>query len=311
MKKVLDYAQFINEKSSPDKGKVLFVSFGKSEKNSLARVDYHKYLNTKLDCTFSSWEDLVFSENKILIGNKNVSDFDFVFMGVVGENGNYFVTLEKYCEDNKIPIFKYGCSKERNNKVYQNTNMSLSGIPQIPTIISKCSLLKSEDLIKELNLPMVTKITNGSQGKGVEIQKTKMDLEKYLKKNKDETIIFQKFIENDGDYRLFFIGNDFIYCIIRKTKDENKEFRNNYSLGGTVEKFDDLPKKAMDIAKKAIKTMGFDVAGLDLIKDRNSDNWYILEINSAPQFAATAGKKVIIDYKEILDRFVDLINKKI
>ena len=66
----------------------------------------------------------------------------------------------------------------------------------------------------------------------------------------------------------------------------------------------------MDIAKKAIKTMGFDVAGLDLIKDRNSDNWYILEINSAPQFAATAGKKIIIDYKEILDRFVDLINKK-
>ena len=305
MEKILGYYKFINEKES-SKEKVLFISF----KDKTRGVSYHKYLNSKLNCTFSTWEDLIFLENKIFIGNKNVSDFDFVFMGVVGENGNYFVTLEKYCKDNKIPIFKYGCSTERNNKVYQNTTMSLSNIPQIPTIISKCSLLKSEDLIKELNLPMVTKITNGSQGKGVEIQKTKMDLEKYLKKNKEETIIFQKFIENDGDYRLFFIGNDFIYCIIRKTKNESKEFRNNYSLGGTVEKFDDLPKKAMDIAKKAIKTMGFDVAGLDLIKDRNSDNWYILEINSAPQFAATAGKKIIIDYKEILDRFIDLINKK-
>jgi RimK family alpha-L-glutamate ligase len=311
MKKVLDYAQFINEKSSPDKGKVLFVSFGKSEKNSISRVDYHKYLNTKLDCTFSSWEDLVFSENKILIGNKNVSDFDFVFMGVVGENGNYFVTLEKYCEDNKIPIFKYGCSTERNNKVYQNTTMSLSGIPQIPTIISKCSLLKSEDLVKELNLPMVTKITNGSQGKGVEIQKTKMDLEKYLKKNKDETIIFQKFIENEGDYRIFIIEQDIMYSIKRKSKDDKKEFRNNYSLGGTAERLE-IPVKAMNIAKKASKAMGFDVSGVDLIKEKGTDNWYVLEVNSAPQFDwEQKGKKSIADYRDVLDKFVSIIKSKI
>jgi len=311
MKKVLGYTRFINEKNSTNEKKVLFVSFGKSEKKSLARVDYHKYLSTKLDCTFSSWEDLVFSENKILIGNKNVSDFDFVFIGVVGENGNYFVTLEKYCEDNKIPIFKYGCSTERNNKIYQNSAMSLSGIPQIPTIISKCSLLKSEDLIKDLNLPMVTKITNGSQGKGVEIQKTKMDLEKYLKKNKDETIIFQKFVENEGDYRVFIIEQDIMYSIKRKSKDDKKEFRNNQSLGGTSEK-SEIPKKAMDIAKKASKVMGFDISGVDLIKEKGTDNWYVLEVNSAPQFDwEEKGKESIADYREVLDKFVSIIKSKI
>jgi len=311
MKKVLGYTLFINEKNSTSEKKVLFVSFGKSEKKSLARVDYHKYLSTKLDCTFSSWEDLVFSENKILIGNKNVKDFDFVFMGVVGDNGNYFVTLEKYCEDNKIPIFKYGCSRERNNKVYQNSAMSLAGIPQIPTIISKCSLLKSEDLIKDLNLPMVTKITNGSQGKGVEIQKTKMDLEKYLKKNKDETIIFQKFVENEGDYRVFIIEQDIMYSIKRKSKDDKKEFRNNQSLGGTSEK-SEIPKKAMDIAKKASKVMGFDISGVDLIKEKGTDNWYVLEVNSAPQFDwEEKGKESIADYREVLDKFVTIIKSKI
>ena len=311
MKKVLGYTLFINEKNSTRGKKVLFVSFGKSEKKSLARVDYHKYLSTKLNCTFSSWEDLVFSENKILIGNKNVKDFDFVFIGVVGDNGNYFVTLEKYCEDNKIPIFKYGCSRERNNKVYQNSAMSLAGIPQIPTVISKCSLLKSEDLIKDLNLPMVTKITNGSQGKGVEIQKTKMDLEKYLKKNKEETIIFQKFVENEGDYRVFIIEQDIIYSIKRKSKDDKKEFRNNQSLGGTSEK-SEIPKEAMDIAKKASKVMAFDISGVDLIKEKGTNNWYVLEVNSAPQFDwEEKGKESIADYREVLDKFVEIIDRKI
>ena len=306
MEKILGYYKFINEKESSGKEEVLFVSFT----DRYEGVSYHDYLKGKLNCTFCLWEDLIFYEDKILLGNKDLKDFSFIFIGIVIKYPEYYTALEKYITKYKIPSFKYGSSPERVNKIYQNTIMGIGGIPQIPTIIAKCSSVNSNDLIKNLNLPVVTKITDGSKGKGVEIQETKMDLEKYLKKNKEETIIFQKFIENDGDYRLFFIGNDFIYCIIRKTKNESKEFRNNYSLGGTVEKFDDLPKKAMDIAKKAIKTMGFDVAGLDLIKDRNSDNWYILEINSAPQFAATAGKKIIIDYKEILDRFVDLINKK-
>ena len=156
---------------------------------------------------------------------------------------------------------------------------------------------------------MVSKITDGSQGKGVELQKTKMDLEKYLKKNKEETIIFQKFIENEGDYRLFFIGQDLLYTIKRKSKDDKKEFRNNYSLGGTVERID-LPKNATEIAKKASKVMGFDVSGVDLIKDKNSDNWYILEVNAAPQFGTKNGKEIVVDYKEVLDKFIEIIGKK-
>lgn len=306
MEKISGYFNFINEKKSYGKGECLFVSFTDKTRG----VSYHEYLKAKLNCTFCDWEDLIFNEKFILLGNKNINKFDFIFIGVVGTHANYFVTLEEYCKKNKISYFKYGCSPERNNKVYQNSNMSLSGIPQVPTTISKCSSVNSKDLIKEFKLPIVTKITNGSQGKGVEIQKTKMDLEGYLKKNKEETIIFQKFIENEGDYRLFFIGKDLMYSIRRKTKDEKKEFRNNHSLGGTAERID-LPKKAIDIAKKAVKTMGFDVSGVDLIEEKNSDNWYVLEVNNAPQFDwEEKGKKSIADYREVLDKFVDIINRK-
>jgi hypothetical protein len=39
MEEILKYTQFINEKKSSAGKKVLFVSFRKSEKKSLARVD--------------------------------------------------------------------------------------------------------------------------------------------------------------------------------------------------------------------------------------------------------------------------------
>jgi ribosomal protein S6--L-glutamate ligase len=138
-----------------------------------------------------------------------------------------------------------------------------------------------------------------------------MDLEKYLKKNKEETIIFQKFIENEGDYRVFIIEQDIMYSIRRKSKDDKKEFRNNQSLGGTSER-SEIPVKAMDIAKKASKVMGFDISGVDLIKEKGTDNWYVLEVNSAPQFDwEEKGKESIADYREVLDKFVSIIKSKI
>jgi RimK family alpha-L-glutamate ligase len=304
MEKILGYYKFINEKES-SKEKVLFISFTDKTRG----VSYHDYLKSKLNCTFCLWTDLIFQEDKILLENKEIKDFDFIFIGVISKYPSYFTALEKYVDKYKIPNFRYGCSPERSNKIYQNSNMEMGGVPQIPTIISKCSSVNSNELIKELGLPMVSKITDGSQGKGVELQKTKMDLEKYLKKNKEETIIFQKFIENEGDYRLFFIGQDLLYTIKRKSKDDKKEFRNNYSLGGTVERID-LPKNATEIAKKASKVMGFDVSGVDLIKDKNSDNWYILEVNAAPQFGTKNGKEIVVDYKEVLDKFIEIIGKK-
>jgi glutathione synthase/RimK-type ligase-like ATP-grasp enzyme len=101
-----------------------------------------------------------------------------------------------------------------------------------------------------------------------------------------------------------------MYCIKRKSKDDKKEFRNNQSLGGSAER-SEIPKKAMDLAKKASKSMGFDISGVDLIKEKGTDNWYVLEENSAPQFDwEEKGKNSRADYREVLDKFVEIINRK-
>jgi D-alanine-D-alanine ligase-like ATP-grasp enzyme len=51
------------------------------------------------------------------------------------------------------------------------------------------------------------------------------------------------------------------------------------------------------------------VSGVDLIKSPEG-NWFVLEINSAPQFGTKNGKEIVVDYKMVLDQFIDLIERK-
>jgi RimK family alpha-L-glutamate ligase len=304
MKKVLKFEDFLLESKKTGK-KTLFISFTDETRG----VSYHDYISSKIDADFCLWADLIFNEGEILFNGNLLSDYGFVFIGVVSKHPDYFVSVGEYLKLHKIPSFNYGCSPERYNKIYQNRVLNSEGLNPVPTIIGMCSEVDQKELVKELGLPIVAKITDGSQGKGVTIQKTEADLKSYLKKNKDQKTIFQKFIENDGDYRLFFVGDKLLYAIERKSTDKKKEFRNNYSLGGKVKRVD-LPKEAVDLARKASKAMKFDVAGVDLIKEPQGKKWYILEINSAPQFGVKDGDKIITDYKEVLDEFIGIIKRK-
>lgn len=304
--RVLKFDGFIFESRKSLDKKALFISFTDKTRG----VSYHDYIKSKIPADFCKWEDLVFEDDDIIFNGHSLSKYGFVFIGVVSRNPDYFVSVEEYLNLHKIPYFKYGCSPERNNKILQNRILNSKNLNPVPTVIGFCSEVNPKDLTDELGLPIVAKITDGSQGKGVTLQKTMTDLKSYLKKNSKEKIIFQKFIENDGDYRLFFIGGKLLYSIERKSSNKNKEFRNNYSLGGTVKRVD-LPKKAIELAKKSAKAMGFDVAGVDLMKDPKDDKWYVLEINSAPQFGIKDGNKIITDYREVLDNFIEIIKDKI
>ena len=302
--KVLKFEDFLLESKKTGK-KTLFISFTEETRG----VNYHDYISSKINADFCLWADLVFDEGEILLKENPLSNYGFVFIGVVSKHPDYFVSVEEYLKLNKIPSFMYGCPPERSNKILQNRILHSKNLNPIPTIIGMCSEVDPKELVKELGLPIVAKITDGSKGKGVTLQKTESDLKSYLKKNKDQKTIFQKFIENEADYRLLFVENKLIYVTERKLPDKSKEFRSN-SGDATVKRVN-LPKEAVDLARNAVKAMGFDVSGVDIIKEPRGKKWYIIEINSAPQFGIKHGDKIITDYRKVLDEFIRIIKKKI
>jgi len=91
---------------------------------------------------------------------------------------------------------------------------------------------------------------------------------------------------------------------MRRNKVE-KDFRTNYSLGGTVEKVKITPEQE-EIAIAAAKAIGCNWCGVDIIVDKNTGKNYVLEVNSSP---GTQGLKKATGIDVVAD-IVDFIQNK-
>jgi RimK family alpha-L-glutamate ligase len=178
-------------------------------------------------------------------------------------------------------------------------------IPAIPSfhtaINNKKNILAFLKRYK-ISFPCVTKISNSSQGAGVYKIENKSELTKFIEKNQNKNIIFQKFIDNDGDYRVLVIGGRSLGVMKRIRR--SAEWRNNLSLQATsAPVWNETIEK---IAIKACKKIGLDFAGVDIIKA--GKKYYIIEINDVPGFKGFEGVFPNINVARILAKYV--LNKR-
>ena len=129
--------------------------------------------------------------------------------------------------------------------------------------------------------PLVLKLLEGTQGKGVVLAETKKSAESVIGafRQLDANFIVQKFIAEAGgsDIRAFVVGNRVVAAMMRTAPPG--EFRSNVHQGGTVQNIKLTPKER-GLALRAARAMGLNVAGVDLI--RSDDGPLLLEINSSP-----------------------------
>ncbi len=144
----------------------------------------------------------------------------------------------------------------------------------------------SPDDIKSLiNLvggaPLVIKLLEGTQGKGVVLAETAKASESVIDafRELDANFLLQEFVREAGgaDIRCFVIGNRVVAAMMRQAKEG--EFRSNLHRGGTATLVKLSPKERAT-AVKAAKVMGLNVAGVDIV--RGKDGPLVLEVNSSP-----------------------------
>lgn len=183
-----------------------------------------------------------------------------------------------------LNIFSLNSSKaitQSRDKLYSLQLLLNNGI-HIPTTGFANSPLDTSDLIKMVGgSPLIVKLLEGTQGKGVVLAETKKAAESVINafKSLKAYILVQEFIKeaNGKDLRLFVIDGKVVAAIQREALPG--EFRANIHLGGTasVVKVTAEEKK---IAIKAAKAMELKVAGVDII--RSSKGPLLLEVNSSP-----------------------------
>jgi ribosomal protein S6--L-glutamate ligase len=186
-----------------------------------------------------------------------------------------FEALGFYCANSWEAI-----SKSR-DKLYSSQLFSQNGI-HIPITGFAKSPLDTTDLINMVNgAPLVIKLLEGTQGKGVVLAENAKAAESVINafKSLQANILVQEFIkEAEGkDIRCFVIDGKVVASIQREAAEG--EFRANLHQGGKASLIK-ITKEEKKLAVKAAKVLGLQIAGVDII--RSNKGPLVLEVNSSP-----------------------------
>ena len=129
--------------------------------------------------------------------------------------------------------------------------------------------------------PVVVKLLEGTQGRGVVLAETAKAAESVIEAFKElgADFLVQEFIKEAGgsDVRCFVIGNRVVAAMERTSA--AGEFRSNLHRGGSA-KLTKLTAVERRTALKAAQTMGLNVAGVDIL--RSDRGPLVMEVNSSP-----------------------------
>ena len=136
--------------------------------------------------------------------------------------------------------------------------------------------------------PVVIKLLEGTQGIGVVLGETHKSAKSVIEAfhGVDINILVQEFIEEaEGrDIRAFIVGRKIVAAMERKGPDG--DFRSNLHRGGTAT-IVELNSTEKSAALKASKSMGLNVAGVDLLRSKHGP--VVMEVNSSPGLEGIEG----------------------
>lgn len=167
------------------------------------------------------------------------------------------------------------------DKLFSLQLLQKSGL-DIPTTGFANSPIDTNDLIEMVGgAPLIVKLLEGSQGRGVVLAETEKAAESVINAFKAlrANLLVQEFVkEADGkDLRCFVIDGKVVASIMRTAAPG--EFRANIHQGGSASPVKITPDERK-LAIKASKTLGLKVAGVDIIRSRKGP--LLLEVNSSP-----------------------------
>ena len=168
-------------------------------------------------------------------------------------------------------------------------------------------------ILREWGGKIVYKPTDGWGGMGlvkIESEATLDMLMPFLNQTDIRYFYVERFIKYDNtDFRIDIVDGEFVSCYGRQAPKDN--WKTNVTSGGCVI-LREANDEVVEIAKKASKIAGLDIAGVDLIYDQEREEYVVLEINGIPAFATPQQEKMGLDFNaKKIQLIVDLIEAKV
>ncbi len=254
----------------------------------------------------------VAKNNHIVHKKVNLEELDLFFSYNAGEQTQYQMFLYQALNRVIPMINSYDSFSLTEDKFQTSFLLQQHGIatPEFQL----CHRDDGKQLQKIMNKwsKMVYKPTDGWGGVGltkIESQSTLDMLMPFLNQMDLRFFYVEKFVDYDNtDFRVDIVDGQFVGCYGRKASGD--DWRTNITSGGSVfmREPDD---EVIEIAKKAAKVCGVDIAGVDIIYDLETEEYVVLEVNGIPAFATPEQEEMGLDFnKRKIDLIVDLIDRK-
>lgn len=208
-----------------------------------------------------------------------------------------FEAMGTFCLNSSISI---GTSRD---KLAAHQALAINRIPMPDTAFANSPHDTKNIIDLSTGAPLVVKLLESSQGKGVILAETKKAASSVISafQKLNAPFIIQDFIKdaNGSDLRLFVIGGKVIASMMRSSSDD--DFRSNLHAGGKANTVK-ITQEERRIAKQAVKAMGLNIAGVDIL--RSNEGPKVLEVNSSPGLQGIESindiniASLIIDYVE-------------
>ncbi len=266
-----------------------------TKKELLAELIARKLADRNFQITLARFSDLYFEiddgDISVEIERLPINNYDLVYFRRVGKIFSDLAgTLALPLERSKIKFIDRCWSQigPLGSKLTSLVRLSLAGLPVVPTIYVWSTNIEQYQsrIIKKFGFPLVAKELSMQRGQGVFKIKSKKDFAKLPikdKEGKENQFMFQKYIEIKDEYRLLVLGNE-VRVWEKKLITSKNEFRHNIALGAR-ELFlpiSKIPKEIYSVAIKGVKTLNFQIAGVDIGIEKGSNKIWLIEVNRGP-----------------------------
>lgn len=215
-------------------------------------------------------------------GGNSLSKLDAVITRIRPSITFYGCALARQFESMGVLTLNSASAISQSRDKLYSLQVMLKNEIQIPTSGFANSPMDTNDLIEMVGgAPLIVKLLEGTQGKGVVLAETKKAAESVINAFKalKANLLVQEFVkEADGkDLRLFVIDGKVVAAIQREAAPG--EFRANLHQGGVASIIKPTAEEKA-LAIKVAKVHGLEFAGVDIIRSRKGP--LLLEVNSSP-----------------------------
>lgn len=252
-------------------------------------------INPRLDCHFATYADVSFTVSgealscSILNHGTELSDYDLIYFKTYFKHAEIAAAMTEVATMQGVEfIDKEVATYHAKTKLTQYLRLARHGIA-VPdsVVIPSGYLINMYDTIQEkLGSPFVMKDVASERGESNYLVQSKEDFERVRERAvKDKTLyVCQRYVDNDGDYRVFVLNKN-VEFVVGRTISSNSTHITNISQGGTATRIplDEFGAEPSAIAVRAATIMDRQVAGVDLVFDKNEKKWLVFEVNNSPQ----------------------------